>query len=93
MQYHSSFPYHSMQFPVWMSLFIVFIVWTVFWKGLALWHAARRDQKGWFVALLILNTASLLPLIYVFGVAKVAVDDLFGEKKAVATRKTKKSKK
>lgn len=94
MQYNYGFSHPFMQSPVWMALFVVFIIWSIFWKGLALWHAAKRGQKVWFMVLLILNTASILPLIYLFGVVKVAADDLFGEKKAVVSpRKTKKAKK
>ncbi|OGM57005.1 hypothetical protein A3E46_02325 [Candidatus Woesebacteria bacterium RIFCSPHIGHO2_12_FULL_46_16] len=46
------------------ALLIVVIVWSVFWKGLALWRAARGSQKYWFVALLIINTAGLLEIAY-----------------------------
>jgi hypothetical protein len=35
-------------------------------KGLALWLAAKKDQKVWFVVLLILNTVGILPAIYLF---------------------------
>ncbi len=35
-------------------------------KGLALWQSARHSQKWWFIALLILNTVGILPLIYLF---------------------------
>jgi hypothetical protein len=33
-------------------------------KGFALWHSAKNEQKGWFIATLILNTMGLLPIIY-----------------------------
>lgn len=33
-------------------------------KGLALWQAAERKQKIWFVAILIVNTFGLLEIIY-----------------------------
>jgi len=46
------------------ALLIVIIVWSLFWKGLALWRAARGNQKYWFVALLVLNTAGLLEIAY-----------------------------
>ena len=39
-------------------------VWTLIWKGFALWHSAKNKQKGWFIAVLILNTIGLLPIIY-----------------------------
>lgn len=40
------------------------VVWSLFWKGLALWRAARNGQKGWFVVLLIVNTAGILEIVY-----------------------------
>ena len=40
-------------------------------KSYALWHAARRDDKGWFIALLIVNTLGILELIYLYYVAGV----------------------
>ena len=53
-------------------LIILFIVaiWSVVWKGLALWKAAHLSQKGWFIALLILNTVGILEIIYIFAVAR-----------------------
>ena len=43
---------------------LVIAVWELTWKGLALWHSAKNRQKAWFVAVLILNTLGLLPIIY-----------------------------
>ena len=37
-------------------------------KGYALWHAARRSEKGWFIALFILNTLGILDLVYLYFV-------------------------
>lgn len=34
-------------------------------KGYALWHAAKRDEKWWFIALLVINTAGILELVYI----------------------------
>ena len=35
-------------------------------KGFALWMAAHKEQKGWFIAILFINTLGILPLIYLF---------------------------
>lgn len=35
-------------------------------KAIALWIAARKGAKVWFVLLLILNTIGILPLFYIF---------------------------
>jgi len=45
-------------------LIIVALVWTLFWKGLALWKSAKNNQKYWFVALLVLSTIGILEIIY-----------------------------
>jgi len=41
-----------------------------FWKGCALWIAGKKDEKKWFLALLILNTVGILEIVYIFYVAK-----------------------
>ena len=48
----------------------ILVVWSLFWKGLALWRAARRNESAWFVALLIINTLGILEIIYYFLIAK-----------------------
>ena len=59
---------------------LIFILWSVVWKGLALWHAARRGEHWWFVALLVINTLGILEIIYLFFVAKLQFRDLFTHK-------------
>lgn len=56
---------------------IVLIIWEFFWKGLALWHSARRGEPWWFVILLILNTVGILEIVYLFFVAKKKCSTLF----------------
>jgi len=46
------------------TLMILALIWTLPWKGVALWKAARHDQTGWFVALLVFQTMALLEIIY-----------------------------
>jgi hypothetical protein len=46
------------------------ILWSLVWKGWALWRAAKADSRVWFVVLLILNTAGILDIIYIFFVSK-----------------------
>jgi predicted neutral ceramidase superfamily lipid hydrolase len=45
-------------------MFTTILIWSIFWKGLALWHSARNKQKYWFVVLLIINTVGLLEIIF-----------------------------
>jgi hypothetical protein len=53
------------------------LLWSFFWKGLALWHSARRGQPWWFVILLVVNTVGILEIIYLFAVAKLEWSELF----------------
>ncbi len=70
--------------PTWVHaigpLLFIIIIWSIFWKGLALWHAGRRAQPWWFVILLILNTVGILEIIYLFAVLKLKFTDLFSKK-------------
>ena len=43
---------------------IVLIVWEMIWKGLALYLSARDDSRIWFVAILFINSAGILPILY-----------------------------
>lgn len=45
--------------------FFALIIWSIVWKGLGMWKAARHGQNGWFIALLILNTMGILPILYI----------------------------
>ena len=45
-------------------ILVVITVWSIGWKGLALWHAARNNQRNWFAAILILNTVGILDILY-----------------------------
>jgi len=47
-------------------LFLLIAIWSIIWKGLALWRAAGRGNKWWFVILLVLNTVGILEIIYLF---------------------------
>ncbi|MCL2037607.1 DUF5652 family protein [Candidatus Saccharibacteria bacterium] len=62
------------------ALLVVLIVWALFWKGLALWHAARKKQPWWYVIMIVVNTAGLLEIIYLFGVRKIKPGKLFSSK-------------
>lgn len=51
-------------------LVVLFAAWELGWKGWALWKASKKDEKAWFVILLLINTAGLLPLAYIFIFSK-----------------------
>jgi hypothetical protein len=50
--------------PKILILLAIFILWSLIWKALALWRAAHRESKVWFVLFLIINTAGILEIIY-----------------------------
>jgi hypothetical protein len=59
---------------LWLPLILL---WSIFWKGLALWHSAQRRQSAWFIILIIINTLGILEIIYLFGVLKLTFSTLF----------------
>jgi uncharacterized membrane protein YiaA len=56
--------------PQFMTLISSLVIWELIWKGIALWKAVRENQKGWFIAILILNTVGILPILYIFLLKK-----------------------
>jgi len=45
---------------------VLVLLWSLPWKGIALWKAARNAQKVWFVILFVVNTLALLEILYIF---------------------------
>lgn len=52
-----------MKVALWLGFFII---WEVFWKGQALWKAAQNKNKIWFVALFLINSLGILPILYIY---------------------------
>ena len=46
------------------------LLWTLPWKGVALWKAARNSHKKWFVVFLVINTLAILEIVYIFFFSK-----------------------
>lgn len=61
----------GMAYPAWSGALLLVIVWSLFWKGFALWFAAKRNEKWWFIAFLVLNTIGILEIVYIFFVAQI----------------------
>ncbi len=78
---------HFINMPFWVPaviaalvpFLIIFVLWTIVWKGLALWHSARRGQGWWFAIMLVVNTLGILEIIYLFFVAKLSFNELFSK--------------
>lgn len=58
----------------------IILLWSLFWKGLALWHSGRRGQVWWFVVMLVVNTLGILEIIYLFAIIKLKFSELFSKK-------------
>jgi methionyl-tRNA synthetase len=54
--------------------FLLLAVWSIAWKGIALWTAAHENSKPWFIVLLVLNTAGILEIIYIIFFSKRGAD-------------------
>lgn len=68
---------------MWLSdhqfVFILFLLWTVFWGGIALWHSVKRGHMGWFFVFIIFHTIGVLEIIYLFWVLRLKPTQLFVE--------------
>jgi len=56
---------------MWLAISLA-VVWSMVWKGIALWHAGRRAHLGWFITLFIVNTLGILEIIYLLAFRRVA---------------------
>lgn len=52
-------------YPIYMYWVLPLVILDLVLKGIAMWKAARNSQAYWFVALLIVNSLGILPLIYI----------------------------
>ena len=53
------------------GVFILLAFWSLIWTGLALWHAARRSEKWWFLLFLVVHTAGIIEILYLVFVVKI----------------------
>ena len=68
--------------PAWaIWTFVLLGVWSLIWKGFALYKAARLQQKAWFVVMFVVNTVGILEIFYIFYFSKL------GRTKATADKK------
>lgn len=50
--------------PAGFSWMFIFIALDLVLRGISLWRSARKEQKIWFVALLLVSSFGILPAIY-----------------------------
>jgi hypothetical protein len=46
------------------------MVWSMPWKGVALWKAGRKKHLVWFIVLFLVNTLAILEILYIFVFSK-----------------------
>lgn len=68
---------------------MVIVVWELIWKAFALWRAARLKNLTWFIVLITVNSAGILPIIYLLSSRKkyhqlVVLDELQETKNIIA---------
>jgi membrane protein YdbS with pleckstrin-like domain len=56
----------SQQLGMSLYLFLLIMIWTLTWKLIALWKAARNKHITWFIVLALVNTIGILPILYLF---------------------------
>lgn len=56
-----------------LALMAVISIWTLVWKGLALWKASQKKSVPWFIILLIFNTIGILEILYIFVFSKMGL--------------------
>ena len=71
------FYYGSASYSVLMAVLILL---SIPWKGVALWRAAHKGQKIWFIVFLILNTVGILEILYIFIFSKMKEMEAQSEK-------------
>lgn len=49
---------------------LAIVIWSLIWKGLALWKAASLRHKNWFIAMLVINTLGILEIVYLFWISR-----------------------
>jgi len=66
------------------------LIWTIAWKAVGAWRAARDNNLLWFISFFIFNTFGVLPIVYIFFFRRV---DFSGEAKRKVKSKVVKKKK
>jgi len=62
----SQMMYQYPNFMWWLPWLSPFIFIDLALKAVALWKAGRNNQLYWFIALLVINSVGILPLVYLY---------------------------
>ena len=52
------------------GLILILLAWSLVWKGMALWKAAKKGDKRWFIVFMVINTLGILEILYLYVFSK-----------------------
>lgn len=52
---------------LWFTILVT--LWSIPWKGVAMWRAAGRGDKVWFIVFLVVNLLAIPEIFYIFFVS------------------------
>jgi len=52
------------------AVLVIVLVWSLYWKGMALWKAASLKDKTWFIVILVVNLVGILEILYIYVFSK-----------------------
>ena len=59
--------------PIW--LLSIVLIWSLFWKAVAMWKSARNNHPIWFVIFLLVQTIGIIEILYIFLFSKIKLED------------------
>jgi len=76
---HQALPAELLAGGLFTVMWIAIMLWSLYWKGVALWKAARLYDKNWFIVLLVVDIFGVLQIFYIYRIAKPKEDKLRAE--------------
>ena len=70
MDYNSLFNAQSYFSQLNPALLTIILLWSLYWKGMALWKAACLNDKVWFIVMLVVNLVGVLEILYLYVFSK-----------------------
>jgi len=56
-------------------------IWSIIWKGIALWKSAKKNHLVWFIVFLITNTIGILEILYIYIFSEMKFNERKSRKK------------
>lgn len=72
-----------------MIILAIVSIWSLVWKGFALWKSAKKNSMIWFIVLLVVNLFGILEILYIFVFSKMGGKKVINpvEKKKLVKKK------